>query len=84
MHGIIGNFLSPLSTKDGTAQGWEPYAPSIFRIREVTRQLGYRPTLYVMRKLDGRRWLYRRCAPEELSAIETRDINRFSSQAAAS
>jgi hypothetical protein len=75
MHGMIGrslNFLIP----DDEGEGWEPYIPSIFKIREVARQIGYRPTLYVMRLFDGHRWLYRACSASELSVIEYRDVSR--------
>lgn len=73
MHGTIGRPANPLDTAAG--EGWNPYIPNMFSIREVTRQLGHHPTLYVMRKKDGFRRLYRACTPQELSAIELRDIS---------
>jgi len=75
MHGLIGRSLDFL-IPDDEGEGWEPYIPSIFRVREVARQIGYRPTLYVMRLYDGHRWLYRACSASELSVIEYRDVSR--------
>lgn len=49
---------------------WKPYIPGFLRWNEVVLQLGHRPTLYVMRKREAGKWLYRSATPEELSEIE--------------
>lgn len=72
MHGIIGR--SPAApTRLEHGEGWHPYIPGIFSRREVIRQLGHKPTLYVMRKREGGKWFYRSCTAQESSDIETRD-----------
>jgi hypothetical protein len=68
MHGTIGRQVVA-----SYGQGWEPYIPGLLRRRDVIRQIGHKPTLYVMRKRDGWKWRYRACTPAELSEIETRD-----------
>lgn len=67
------NFLIP--DPEGDGEGWQPYVPGIFRMREVARQIGHRPTLYVMRLYDGKRWVYRACSASELSVIKVRDVD---------
>jgi hypothetical protein len=69
MHGTLKEII----VAGAHGHGWEPYIPWFFQKREVIRQLGHKPTLYVMRKHDGSRWLYRACTPSELSKIEYRD-----------
>ena len=54
---------------------WKPYSPGMFRWREVVRQLGYKPTVYVMRKREGGRWIYRGPTPQELGDVETNFIS---------
>jgi hypothetical protein len=66
MHGMIGRKVIA-----SYGEGWEPYIPGLLRRREVIRQIGHKPTLYVMRKRDGWKWRYRACTPGELSYIET-------------
>jgi hypothetical protein len=68
MHGTFSGIKVPsIQTGNG---GWQPYIPGLFRWSEVVRQLGYEPTLYVMRKCDGGKWFYRACTADELSEIE--------------
>lgn len=69
MHGIIGRQVNKVLN----GGGWTPYIPNLFTRREVWRQLGHKPTLYVMRKRDGWESFYRACTPEEMSDIETLD-----------
>jgi len=68
LHGTFGDICRPTAADPN--EGWEPYIPWLLTRREVIRQLGYEPTLYVMRKRDGRNWLYRACTHSEISAIE--------------
>ena len=72
MHGTLRKLNVP--TAVDPTEGWEPYIPGIFSWREVVRQLGHKPTLYVMRRRDGWKWHYRACTPQESSAIEARDV----------
>ncbi len=74
MHGTIGRQID-IPSDDTERNGWEPYIPSLFARREVTRQIGHTPTLYVMRKIEGGKKFYRACTARELSAIELRDVN---------
>jgi hypothetical protein len=70
MHATIGQIRPADSDRDRS--GWHSYIPSIFSYRNVVRQIGKEPTLYVMRKKVGRfRSEYRECTPAELSEIET-------------
>lgn len=75
MHGIIGRLVD-IPTASDSGDGWEPYIPSIFKRREVIRQIGHMPTLYVMRKREGGKSFYRVCTAAELSSIEKRDVDR--------
>lgn len=71
MHGTIGK--TPVITAVENGEGWHPYIPGIFSRKEVVRQLGHKPTLYVMRKREGGKWIYRPCTPQESSEIEAHD-----------
>jgi hypothetical protein len=51
-------------------ENWQPYIPGVLHWKDVARQIGHKPTLYVMSKRDGRKWLYRDCTADELSEIE--------------
>lgn len=72
MHGTFDRLKKP--TLDDAGEGWEPYIPAPWRRKEVIRQLGHKPTVYVMRKRIGwSKYLYRTCTPEEFSEIEKKD-----------
>jgi hypothetical protein len=66
------NFMIP--DPEGDGKGWQPYAPGIFRMFGVSRQIGYRPPLYVMRAHDGKRWVYRECSESELYVIKSHGL----------
>jgi len=70
MHGTFRDIQLPPVVHDNGGEGWTPCIPWFFQMKEVERQTGHRPTIYVMRKRDSRKWLYRACTAAELSEIE--------------
>jgi len=66
------NFMIP--DPEGDGEGWQPYIPGVFRAREVSRQIGHKPPLYVMRSHNGEQWVYRECSESELYVIASRGL----------